>query len=227
MKSNLSRKLRSQVWSIISSLVPVIITIECGIIETNYFLLNNTPESYIRTFPKLTIPHRITTTRTIPHQDDSPLAWLGQLPRFATSHQDRSPLGWLTTRMNLELSRWGFNWWGVVLLESYPDGELSWWGFVLHVVGSYPDEVLSWWGVFLVGSCPSGELSWWGIVLVGSYPDGVLSWWGVVLHVVGSYPDRELSWWAVVLYSGESSKWGVVSVGNCPGGWGVIRVGVV
>ena len=42
---------------------------------------------------------------------------------------DNSQLGRLTTRTNEELSRWGFTWWGVILVGS-SSGELSWWGVV-------------------------------------------------------------------------------------------------
>ena len=36
-------------------------------------------------------------------------------------------------------------------------------------------------GIYLVGSCPSGELALWEIVLTGSCLDGeVLPWWVVI-----------------------------------------------
>ena len=49
----------------------------------------------------------------------------------------------------------------IVLVESCPSEEFSWWGIVL--VGNCPG-----------GKCPSEELTWWEIVLV-SCPGGELS----------------------------------------------------
>ena len=57
--------------------------------------------SSIRTIPHWTIPHRITLTQIIHHQENYRLR---QVPTRTTSHLDHSPLGQLPTKTGEELS---------------------------------------------------------------------------------------------------------------------------
>ena len=95
-------------------------------------------------------------TRTIPHQDNSPLVkTIRTTPHQVNPHWDNSSPVLVVNRPSHL---------GIVLVGICPGG----------IMGRWSGGDLSWWGVILVGTCPGGQLSG------GELSRGESSWYASV-----------------------------------------------